>query len=451
MDEYKLILQQLSDITLSLNTLIASIKKTTDFPFQTNFNSSSAIRVEVNGISQYINAQQIIDAAVLDANSVGKNGRVSGNIVHVGGFTYKTVNLVYRLNNILFYSHGFTIVLSDSDPIITNNRIDTIYGDDAGLIDVIESAVGPAPIKPLVETSSQVELTFAEIPGQSTEPSNIDTQTWYLENLQEVGGESDTAENTSAARIDLANTDAPIEGTVSIKTIDDLNTNDEFSLFNSTPVQISTFDFIKLSIQSLRAWGNDHIQVQLFSGVTLINDTIVINKNMINVNDLVTEQEVYLFKQMFGIFGGTAFDKIVFWNKSTNKILYQVDKIYVQIGGETPDPVGITGEDVSLDVSSFGNNLSSADVNAQIAFQTLNDLIISAAPTVTVNGNGFSLRKHPDNSNPSFASTIEDNDIIYSGFWDTTTWWPAAFKKAGDKDLVGSWVPFNPIGSLALI
>ena len=94
------IIQQLKDLTEGFNTLVAGIKKTTAFPFMTDFNSSSAIRVEIDGDSQYILIQQIIDAAVLGANNPGKNEIVSGNIAQIpNSFQYKTVNLYYNMRH----------------------------------------------------------------------------------------------------------------------------------------------------------------------------------------------------------------------------------------------------------------------------------------------------------------------------------------------------------------
>lgn len=72
-------------------------------------------------------------------------------------------------------------------------------------------------------------------------------------------------------------------------------------------------------------------------------------------------------------------------------------------------------------------------------------------PTVIVNGNLFSLNKHPNNNDPLNAADLEDNDMISQGWWDAATFWPQAMKLAGDKDVIGSWNQINPIEDLVTI
>jgi len=448
MTDLGVIVQQLKDLTEGFNTLVAGIKKTTAFPFMTDFDSSSAIRVEIDGGSQYILLQQIIDAAVLDANNPGENEIVSGNIAHIGGFQYKTVNLVYRLNNILYYSNGLIVEMAGPD---AEDRIDVIRGDDTGLVSILPGIADTPPIKPIVDTTSELELTFGYIAVGSSQPSDLDTRTVYLENLQEVGGEFDSSENTSGARIDLANGTDTIEGSIDIKTIDDLDDDDEFVLTHSTPVQVGTFDFIKLTIKSLRNWGKDKINIQLYSGVTLINKKIVITKNNLNTSDFVTNQELYFFKDQFGSFDGTVFDTIKFVNKSSGEILYQMDEIYIQSGGNVPPVAPVVASDIATDTSNFDNNLSALDDTVQKALDTIDDILLGDTPTVVVNSNKFFLRKHPDNNNPSNKNILETNDIIFDGYWNTTTWWPEAQYLGGDVDTIGNWTPFNPVEELTII
>lgn len=70
---------------------------------------------------------------------------------------------------------------------------------------------------------------------------------------------------------------------------------------------------------------------------------------------------------------------------------------------------------------------------------------------IEVNGNLFILRKHPNNNDPTKIDILEQNDMIYSGWWDTTTWWPEAIYLGGDKDTLGSWNVFNPIDGIPII
>ena len=56
--------------------------------------------------------------------------------------------------------------------------------------------------------------------------------------------------------------------------------------------------------------------------------------------------------------------------------------------------------------------------------------------TIVVNGNTFTLVKHPAN----FSSVLEVNDIIASGFWDGAEFWGSAIYLGADKDIKTNWL-----------
>jgi hypothetical protein len=303
---------------------------------------------------QYID---LIDTMVTSAEISGNATRlVSGGIVWISGLTYRTVNLVFEVNGAQFSSNGFDVVLSAADA--TNPRIDVIYGDDTGAILVKEGTPLPVPVKPELEESYQLELTFAIISALATQPDDVGITDVYLEDVGQPT-EYDITENTGGVRIDVADASTPISGAVSIKTIADLNTGDEVTAVHATAVQVVDFTYLKQSIKSLRDWGNDHIEVRLLSGVTQIASTLI-NKNNIDVSDLVTVQDLTLFKSSFGTFTGTEFDSIVFWHKSTNKILYVLDDISIQTGVVVTPPIT---------VKTPIENLPYADLSALVADQ----------------------------------------------------------------------------------
>lgn len=80
-----------------------------------------------------------------------------------------------------------------------------------------------------------------------------------------------------------------------------------------------------------------------------------------------------------------------------------------------------------------------------------NESILALNTKVLVNGNLFYLIKHPNNNTPGMESTLEDNDMIVSGWWDTTTFWTMAMYLGGNVNLIASWNPINPISELPLI
>lgn len=78
--------------------------------------------------------------------------------------------------------------------------------------------------------------------------------------------------------------------------------------------------------------------------------------------------------------------------------------------------------------------------------------LTTSRPVVFVNGNPFTLIKHPNNNTPGQESTIENNDFISAGFYDPLTYWPfAQCLDDTNTDAAASWLPIGAIEELTLI
>jgi hypothetical protein len=78
-------------------------------------------------------------------------------------------------------------------------------------------------------------------------------------------------------------------------------------------------------------------------------------------------------------------------------------------------------------------------INSLPSPTSANWLLVKEAPsgltTLLVNGNPFTLVKNPAN----LAAGLEVNDMVTNGFWDSATFWLAAYYLGPDKDLITSW------------
>ncbi len=274
---------------------------------------------------------------------------ISGGMVWVSGLTYESVDLVYEINGVTFnITDGTQVTLNAAPTTPTFERFDVIYGDDTGSILIEEGIESATPVIPALETSFQLELTVALLLTNATEPDGVEEILVYQEDLGQPT-EYDLTENTGGVRIDVSDTSTPITGTASIKCIANLNTGDTFNAIHSNAVQVDEFTYLRLSIKSLRDWGNDFIQVRLRTGSTIVA-RFKINKRIIDVTNFSTPQTLTIFKSNFGSYNGTEFDNIDFYNRSTNRILYVIDDIFIQTGVANNPPV--LGNDEKVKVSS---------------------------------------------------------------------------------------------------
>lgn len=70
-----------------------------------------------------------------------------------------------------------------------------------------------------------------------------------------------------------------------------------------------------------------------------------------------------------------------------------------------------------------------------------------ASGGLQVNGNTFTLRKHPSNTN---EGVLEVNDMIVSGWWTTTEFWNQAVYLGGTETNENSWNVIDSIEDIPL-
>ncbi len=324
--------QKVAILTDTVNNFIKKIKKTDEFNQQTELDAASKIRVYINGESQYVTIQQIVDSAVLSKSDVGINGIVSGKIEYLGGLKYKSLNLVYRFNNVLYYSNGYLLTLNIGDA--NNPRIDVIYGDidQDGQLFILEGTATVAPLKPVLEWAHQLELTFVNIPVNGTAPIGITEILAYNENAQEAGGEFDTSTNTPTT-IDLANTDDFDSGTMSIKFI---NVGIVGVNFNSSVKRNgSDISFIKFRIKLIISLNNT-LRLSLFVNGTLRVGDVYITHGNFNFDAYLLNvwQTVLIPGTAFrvdGVWENVQYDQLYLSNRKSGATFF-VDSIIIQTG-----------------------------------------------------------------------------------------------------------------------
>jgi hypothetical protein len=112
------------------------------------------------------------------------------------------------------------------------------------------------------------------------------------------------------------------------------------------------------------------------------------------------------------------------WFKTMRGIDLETAKTYEWI--ESVEGVIVGGYTYPDNVVSFGIIYS---------LKTYNFLERVNSLKVTINGNDFKLLKFPGN----ILNSLEINDFVINGFWDSAEIWTKAKYIGGDKDLKASW------------
>jgi len=300
---------------------------------------------------------------------------ISGGMVWISGLTFGSVNLSYEINGELFViADGTEVTAAAADP--TNPRTDLIYGDDTGALGISE---GTPSVNPQANTLEfyQIQLTIIDIAAAGTTPEGVSRVDVYLENDGQPA-EYDATESTGGVRIDLADITTPLSGTYSIKTLSALLDGDVINFTYSTTFLISDFANIQFSIKLLAAWGNDYINIGFYNGSTLVA-YVALDATFLNLTNITTSQYVTIFKSSLNL-NGTEYDKISFGARvrGGSTLEFILDNITIAQNPNSSVPRAIKAIDVSLETTSFDNNLNSSIVDVQKLADALDDLVLSS-------------------------------------------------------------------------
>ena len=276
-------------------------------------------------------------------------------------YTFKSVGLVYEINGNIYSSNNEEI--TNSVPDATLPRLDVIYVSSAGL-GIKEGIPATTPTEPSLDSpESQVKTNLILVTNGETTPIGISRDAVYKENLQETGGEWDTATNNPTA-INLSSTDNPITGIYNIRATSPVSKNSNITFSNSTSINIVDFNNLTLDIKNLQTdWETDYLEVRLYDSASYVGSSRI-DKNYIDMRNSTTAQEVVLLKDNFSFVidsvpdeGSDKFNIIEFRFSSIStptKIQIQIDNFFVQYGDITTTPNPVVLQDLQS-VTDVGN------------------------------------------------------------------------------------------------
>lgn len=133
--------------------------------------------LSANTIQVGINEQNLILWPLV----VNGNRLIDGSVSYVSGLTFDVSPLNYIIDGQLYNILSSTqVTLNSGDS--TFDRIDVIFADISGNTGVLEGTPSSNPEKPIVDSETQVEVTFVSVPANSTTPT-ITTELIYDENV----------------------------------------------------------------------------------------------------------------------------------------------------------------------------------------------------------------------------------------------------------------------------
>lgn len=201
----------------------------------------------------------------------------------------------YRIQGVLYTSPMATLTATTADP--SNPRIDVVAVNSSGVAVLIAGTPAATPVKPDVDPSTQLELTFYLVAaGATTLPVNV--VDIYHEN-------SEWTTSRSGTTFTLASTNNPYRGTVCIEGTN-VTTGNYFQFQAPGNVNLGDNDTLVFYVRSKAAWPSTRtINVIALANNKQIGSTIVFKQGSFGFNSSTTGsyQQIILPLTLFGASG----------------------------------------------------------------------------------------------------------------------------------------------------
>jgi len=174
--------------------------------------------------------------AVADPTIVLEDGIVSpGVVTWLYDLVHSMSAIVYNLQNRRYTIDTTMITLAPAD--LVDPRIDVIAVDVNNAVVVLQGIPSPSPVKPTIDSMTQIELTYVLILANATEPDGVADEIVYDENTE-------WSHLIAGTVVDFDSTVDPFHGS-KCASVAIIGNGDYVSFVSATPMNFA--DFITLS------------------------------------------------------------------------------------------------------------------------------------------------------------------------------------------------------------
>lgn len=285
------------------------------------------------------------DTEVADTSGVTETAALSGSYIMRGGGTAYVSALSMRISASEYVIQGTkyaapeqTVTAATADGSF--DRIDVVVANTNGEYAIITGTASASPVRPEIDPSTQVELTFFLVPAGTT-TINIVTTNIYTDGAEYATSKSGTP-------ITLQSTSDPDTGTYCISGIA-ATANNYFQFQAPATLDPNNFDNLVFRLKPTAAWPSTRkIAVTLRSGNNQKGTTVMVGAGTFGFDPaLLQYQQVVIPMSAFSA-GGVLFNQIRFTVIGTGATIgFRADNFVFQSGiapTNTPEAIRWRGD-----------------------------------------------------------------------------------------------------------
>lgn len=284
-----------------------------------------------------------------------------GQVVWESGLTFRVSAATYYIQGTRYTSAEQTVTLDAADG--TNDRIDVIYLDTAGLADSVSGTPAASPSRPDIDPHTQIALTFVLVPtGSATPGGGVSSTTLYAEN---AGTPAEWAATQSGGTFIVGSTNNPRTGTTCVEATN-AAAGHYLQLAAGAAVDPADFTTLVLNIRSKAAWANaKSLRVYwLLSGV-VAGQYVTVDDGLFGFDSSTTGsyQQVALPLSVFAVPDGATVDTLrVEVRGGGGTIGLYLDDIFLQGGSNQTGTGGLTKAQADALYAALIHTHAAADI-----------------------------------------------------------------------------------------
>ena len=343
-------------------------------------------------------------------------------VQYLSGLTYTVGGCTYSINGITYTSASTpqNITLATADP--TNPRIDVIFLDSTLTVQKITGTPAATPQQPVVDPSTQLQLTFVLVPALATTPGNTTTTSIYLENTEWTSATG----GTSSANVNVASTNNPYLGSKDTEfgaggTVT-TTTYAQYTKPASGTENLSNYNALVFYVRNKAAWPKARsVTVQWFNGANPLGVAVVVSNGSFGFNATTNTtgyQQVSIPASAFGI-PGVAVTTVRFTITGSGAALtgFYLDEVTLQGGsGGVVLPATLMNFKGTYSATATYNPNDTV-VSSNIAYvalvQNTNVSVGTASTWVPLSSAGVKTRQFGTTFGDTGGSALASGSVVY--------------------------------------
>lgn len=302
-----------------------------------------------------------------------------GSVIWTGtGYVFRASATEGVIGGEAFAAPETEVTLSEADE--TLDRFDVIVATVTGTIEVVEGDAAASPVKPTLDPTTQLELTFVRVDAASTEPADVSVETIFTE-----GGVESWTESEVGTTINVAGSANCRTGSVCVVGTS-VTSGDSFTFVDSGTFVLSSFNVLNFYVRPPSGWaGSRGWAIQWLNGTTPVGSQVLLRNGTFGLDTAsVAYQQIAIPVSLFAA-EGLLVDRVTFSRAGSSTISATFDDFSLQ-GGVQQTNVGTASLQYKRTWAGTTNYLTNQAVlhesNLYVALQNNTNVEPGTAATV---------------------------------------------------------------------